>query len=77
MSTSVPDDLTITDDIVPVVAPVYDYIHQNLTSVASGFFFSHDQQKYFITNRHVVLDEDDDHYPAEIQIKLHVDSNDL
>ncbi|MCX2745825.1 serine protease [Mangrovivirga sp. M17] len=38
---------------------------------ASGFFFRHNGIKYLITNRHVVIDENEDFYPKYLKIKLH------
>jgi S1-C subfamily serine protease len=44
---------------------------------ASGFFFTKDGQLYFITNRHVVIDENDWFYPDELRLKLHTDAKNL
>ena len=38
---------------------------------ASGFFFRHNGTKYLVTNRHVVVDEDDGYRPDSLTIKLH------
>jgi hypothetical protein len=37
---------------------------------ASGFFYDQDSQVYFITNRHVVVDEDEWFYPDELRLLL-------
>jgi hypothetical protein len=40
---------------------------------ATGFFFRHNEKGYFITNRHVVIDEpDEDFYPQFLRLTLHV-----
>lgn len=44
---------------------------------ASGFFFEQNSQFYFITNRHVVVDESEWFFPDEIRLKLHIDKEDL
>lgn len=40
-------------------------------SCATGFFFRHNNKKYLISNRHVVIDEDDGFFPQFIKLKLH------
>ena len=42
---------------------------------ATGFFFEHNGQLYFITNRHVVVDENEWFYPDELQLNLHTNAN--
>jgi len=44
---------------------------------ASGFFFRECDQFYFITNRHVVIDEKDNHVPEQLRLCLHTNINDL
>jgi len=44
---------------------------------ASGFFYVHDDDLYFITNRHVVVDKEDCHCPDELRLKLHKDLDNL
>jgi hypothetical protein len=44
---------------------------------ATGFFYKHKEQIYFITNRHVVIDEDEPFYPDELSLELHIDRMDL
>ncbi|MCR3883401.1 MAG: serine protease [Methanothrix sp.] len=42
---------------------------------ASGFFYKHKDLLYFITNRHVVIDESNGYYPDQICLDLHTDPN--
>gem|GEM_PF-5154 len=42
---------------------------------ASGFFYEHEDNLYFITNRHVVIDKD--HCPHELRLTLHKDPENL
>lgn len=46
-------------------------------SEASGFFYEHEDELYFVTNRHVVIDEEEGYYPEELHLKLHINPNDL
>jgi len=43
---------------------------------ATGFFFRHNNVKYLITNRHVVIDEEDDFYPRYLRLQLHISKTD-
>lgn len=46
--------------------------------VASGFFFNYKaKQKYLVTNRHVVIDEEDNFYPNQLRIILHTNRENL
>jgi len=38
---------------------------------ATGFFFEHKNTFYLITNRHVVIDEDDHFYPDHLTLRVH------
>lgn len=44
---------------------------------ATGFFFRYDGIEYLATNRHVVLDEESDHFPDSLRISLHANRSDL
>ena len=44
---------------------------------ASGFFYTHDDSVYFITNRHVLVDETKGHCPQSTRLRLHTDAADL
>ncbi len=44
---------------------------------ATGFFYEHAEGLYIITNRHVVIDEDDDYHPDELFLKLHTNPNNI
>lgn len=48
-------------------------------SCASGFFYEDDNKYYFVTNRHVVYDDNpkEVHFPEEIRLFLHTDEKDL
>jgi hypothetical protein len=44
---------------------------------ATGFFYEYNGEIYFITNRHVVIDEEEGYYPERLDLKLHKDRKDL
>jgi hypothetical protein len=44
---------------------------------ATGFFYSKNDAVYFVTNRHVVIDEKKRHKPDALRIRLHTDQQDL
>ena len=49
---------------------------QPLTN-ASGFFFERDDRLFLVTSRHVVIDEDTQHFPDRLEIELHLDATNL
>lgn len=44
---------------------------------ATGFFYEHAEGLYLITNRHVVIDEEDDYHPDELILRLHTNPRNL
>ena len=47
-------------------------------SSATGFFYkTDDANKFLITNRHVVIDEDDSFFPDQLKLRLHANRIDL
>ncbi|HCI54948.1 MAG TPA: hypothetical protein PLN06_05820 [Bacteroidales bacterium] len=44
---------------------------KSIEGCATGFFFSNNEKKYLITNRHVVIDEVDNFYPSYLRLRLH------
>ncbi len=44
---------------------------QNEIGLATGFFFKHNERKYLVTNRHVVIDEAEGFRPLFLKLKLH------
>ncbi len=70
--------MRILDKEVFAVSQVkYKNIGENNYGYASGFFYMHRGEIYFITNRHVVIDEDNDFFPDELHLSLHTDKCDL
>ena len=44
---------------------------------ATGFFYGKDDILYFVTNRHVVIDEKKNYKPDKLRVRLHTDLKDL
>jgi S1-C subfamily serine protease len=44
---------------------------------ASGFFYEHTNKLYFVTNRHVIIDEEYDFVPDSLELNLHINQEDL
>ena len=66
--------------IVPLfvsVTPIEIYSGSTKVSVATGFFFTHQNQLYLITNRHVVVNENKEYFPSHIKIRIHTDPNNV
>jgi Trypsin-like peptidase domain len=70
--------ITAPVDPLFLAAPRVSTFHgtQPLTN-ASGFFFARDERLYLVTSRHVVIDDDTQHFPDRLEIELHMDSTNL
>lgn len=64
-------------DLVARVAPVFSFKGGSQQASASGFFYIHADELYFITNRHVVVKEEDDYFPDELRLRPHTDPNNI
>ncbi len=58
-------------------APVRMFKNNKEQGSASGFFFRYGDEKYYITNRHVVIQESENFYPDSIKLRLHMNKVDL
>jgi len=65
------------DDRVATVSQIRCFKDGQQIAVASGFFYTDSDHLFFITNRHVVIKEDENYYPDDIRLKLHLTSNDI
>ena len=58
-----------------------EVLHGAIVRVGTAFgginFYLHEENLYFITNRHVIIKEEEDYIPVEIRLKLHTDQNDV
>jgi len=59
------------------VAPILGIKEGELISYATGFFYDYAEGLYFITNRHVVIDEEDGYFPDELRLRLHTNPENI
>ena len=64
-------------DINFTTAKVETYKSEKKLGAASGFFYKKESRKYYITNRHVVIDENKDYYPDKVKLRLHLSKAEL
>jgi len=64
-------------EIVATVANVNCFKNGQSQASASGFFYEHSGKLFFITNRHVVIHEEEDYFPDEARLKLHTNPNNI
>jgi len=65
------------DDLVITVARLTSYKENKPEKIGSGFFYSNSGGLHYITNRHMVIDEDKNYHPDKISLRLHKDTNNL
>ena len=65
------------EPILLTAARVCTFNGNSLLTNASGFFYEHDKRLFFVTSRHVMIDEPNNHHPDRIEIELHVDARDM
>ena len=61
------------ESLLLAVTRVSTMLGERQLTNATGFFFEREGRLYLVTNRHVVFDEPDSHYPDRIEIELHVE----
>ena len=67
----------MAESILLTTARVSTFDGERLMTGASGFFFERDTRLYFVTSRHVLIDEPSEHFPNRIEIELHTDAVNL
>ena len=65
------------EPLLLTTARVSTFDDQRLLTGASGFFFERGTRLYFVTSRHVVVDQPTQHFPSRIEIEFHTDANNL
>lgn len=58
------------------VAPLIMYRDNCKLGAATGFFYSHNDKIFLITNKHVVIDKEKEFYPNKIRFQVHINPND-
>ena len=67
----------VVESVLLAVTRVSTLLGDKQLTNATGFFFARDNKLFLITNRHVVLDEANDHRPDRLEIEFHVDPENL
>lgn len=67
----------MVESIVLAAARILSFVENQPLTNASGFFFRRDARLYLVTSRHVLWDEEADHYPNRIEIEIHTDPENL
>ncbi len=65
------------DSLLFSAARVWTFIDEQMLTSASGFFFEVGPRLFLITSRHVLTDEDSNHYPNRIEIEVHIAADNL
>jgi Trypsin-like peptidase domain len=65
------------EPILLTAARVLTFDGQRPLTNASGFFFERNAKLFLATSRHVLWDEQSEHYPDRVEIELHVDSTNM
>ena len=65
------------DNLVTRVVPITSFKKGEPISLATGFFYRHEDKLYLITNRHNVVNEEKEYFPDELKLRLHVNKNDI
>jgi hypothetical protein len=71
------EESIVVESVLLAVTRVSTLLGDKQLTNATGFFFARDNKLFLITNRHVVLDEANDHRPDRLEIEFHVDPENL
>jgi len=63
--------------IVVTVSIILQLQGGNIVGTASGFFYTHDDQLFLVTNKHVMTESQSESKPEALRLRLHTDPNDL
>ena len=61
----------MVDKLLLTTTQISTFDGERPLSKATGFFFEREGRLYLITNRHVMIDEPNDHRPSHIELVLH------
>ena len=65
------------DEIVASVARLISHKDQKPLMTGSGFFYDNQSGLHYVTNRHMVINENENYIPDEIILRLHLDPNNI
>ena len=63
--------------VLNTVAPISCFEGRKNIGHATGFFIHYAEGSYFITNKHVIIDENDNYFPDIIKLRLHRNKRDF
>ncbi len=67
----------MVDSLLLCAARVSTFSRKQYLSSASGFFFERDGRLFLVTNRHVIIDKPNNHFPDALEIELHINATNL
>lgn len=67
----------VVDALVTSVARITTFQNNKPLKTGSGFFYTNSGGLYYITNRHIVIKEDEKYHPDQISLRLHKNANNL
>lgn len=65
------------DSLVTSVARISTFKNKIPLKTGSGFFYTNSGGLHYITNRHMVIKEDENYHPDQISLRLHKNANNL
>ena len=66
-------DAALVEPLMLAASRVSTFDGPRALTGASGFFFERDDRLYFVTSRHVLIDEPTSHFPDRLEIEMHSD----
>jgi len=67
----------VIESLFLTCTPVRTFNQQTSLTNASGFFFQRNDRLFLVTSRHVLIDEDSNHFPDRIEIEIHTNPDNL
>lgn len=65
------------EPILLCATQISTYLEQTYLTNATGFFFQREQKLFIVSSRHVFFDDKSKHFPDRIQVKFHIDKNNV
>ncbi len=65
------------EPLLLTTARIATFLGRQSLTAATGFFFDREERLFFVTSRHVVIDQPSHHLPDRVEITLHTSETDL
>jgi S1-C subfamily serine protease len=65
------------ETVLLATSKVATFVDGRPLTTGSGFFFERDGRLFLVTSRHVFIDEPSQHMPNRVEVRLHVDADNL